>query len=99
MDLDILHLQVPFLSECQFTCRLQQEYQYAEREEDDFGQPVSEIAAVGGNGRTTQILRSESRHTLNYTMLKSIFNYHFHYLNLTFIITALNVKICGYSWM
>ena len=43
MDFDILHLQVPFLSECQFTCRLQQEHQYAEREEDDFGQPVSGI--------------------------------------------------------
>ena len=57
------------------------------------------FAAVGENGRTTQILCGESRHTLNYTMLKSIFNYHFHYLNLTFIITALNVKICGYSWM
>ena len=43
MDFDILHLQVPFLSECQFTCRLQLEHQYAEREEDDFGQLVSGI--------------------------------------------------------
>ena len=41
MDFDILHLQVPLLSEYQFSCRLQQEHQYTEREEDDFGQPVS----------------------------------------------------------
>ena len=45
MDFDILHLQVPFLSECQFTCRLQQENQYAEKEEDGFGQPVSGICS------------------------------------------------------
>ena len=43
MDFNILHLQVPYLSECQFTWRLQQEHQYAEREDDYFGQPISGI--------------------------------------------------------
>ena len=48
MDFDILHLQVPYLSECQFTCRLQQEHQDAEREEKDFWQP---IFGIGGSWR------------------------------------------------
>ena len=45
MGFDILHLQDPYLSECQFACRLQQEHQYAEREEDDFQQPISHICS------------------------------------------------------
>ena len=65
-----------------------------------FGSPFLVLVAVGGNGRATRILCGESRHTLNHAMLKSIFKTHvahLHYYNLAFIITALNVKICGSS--
>ena len=48
MDFDTLHLQVPYLSECQLTCRLQQVHQDAEEEEEDFWQP---IFGIGGSWR------------------------------------------------
>ena len=48
------------------TCRLQEDQEVKEEEEEeDLQQPVSVLVAVGGNGRATQILRIESRHTIN----------------------------------
>ena len=82
MDFNTLHLQVPYLilSECQFTCRLQED-QEAEEEEEDLQQPVF---GIGG----------ESRHTIHAKkhFQNPCYHYNLHYYNLTFIITVLKVK-------
>ena len=51
------------------TCRLHEDQEAEEEEEEeDLQQPVFSIlvlVAVGRNGRATQILQSESRHTIH----------------------------------
>ena len=45
MDFNTLHLQVPYLNECQFTCKLQEHQDTEEEEKEDFRQP---IFGIGG---------------------------------------------------
>ena len=70
-----------YLSECQFTCRLQEDQEAEEEEEEDLQQPVF---GVGG----------ESRHTIHAKkhFQNPCYHYNLHYYNLTFIITVLKVK-------